>query len=526
MAWWQARAAAMVVALLIGAASPAPAQTTGDPVSVDGGRISGAWRANSGVRAYLGVPFAAAPVGALRWQPPQPVAPWQGVRAATAYAPQCLQKSRSHTSVYFEYAGAQPSSEDCLYLNVWAPAGTPDRHLPVMVWIYGGGFQQGSAANPVFDGTALAGRGVVVVSLNYRLGVFGFFAHPDLTAESARHASGNYGLLDQVAALQWVRRNAAAFGGNPDNVTIFGQSAGGASVDMLMGSPLARGLFQHAIAESFGVDRRMPTLAQAQEAGSVLAAKLGTPGAAGLRNLPARQLLDAAGAWWPIVDGYFLTEDIYTAFQQGHEAPVPLLTGWNANEGATFPHAGTLEAYQESVRRSYGESADRILMAYPARDDTDAKRASEALFGDGRLAWGAWASARLHARNGFPTYAYYFQHPQPLLPGSSYDEIDLPDGLGTFHSSEYPYVFGSLAVLARAWTEADRALSAQLGAFWSAYAITGNPNAAGLPYWPPFRAAGDSVMHLGDETGEGPVPHLDRLRLLDDLSAPLAANRF
>ena len=517
---WMLVVAASVV---FGFAAAARAQVTGDPISVDGGQIAGMWRANASVRAWLGIPFAAPPAGALRWQAPQPVPPWQGVRASRSAGAQCMQGGRSHGSVYYEYAGTQPTSEDCLYLNVWAPAPERGSRLPVMVWVYGGGFQQGSAANPVFDGTALARSGVVVVTLNYRLGVFGFFAHPELTAESPAHASGNYGLLDQIAALRWVQRNIAAFGGNPDNVTLFGQSAGAASVDLLMGSPPARGLFHRAIAESFGIERRMPTLAGTEARGVQLAGRLGAPGIAALREMPAQRLLDSAGAWWPIVDGDVLHADIYSVFAAGQEAPVPLLTGWNDNEGATFPHATTLAAYQDDVRKHYGEAAAGLLAAYPAQDDATAKQASETLFGEGRLAWGAFAAARLHAQNGFPTYVYHFAHPQPLFPGQRFDEIDGPEGLGTFHSSEYPYIFGTLAVLTRAWTAADRVLSAELRGYWVGFAVTGDPNTARLPDWPRFHGDGPA-MWLGDRTGPGPVPGLDRLHALDVLGAPLASN--
>jgi para-nitrobenzyl esterase len=240
---------ALLAGLMAARSANTEGRIEGSPVIVEGGAIVGKWAANTAVRAYLGIPFAASPTGPLRWKSPQPVTPWSGVRPAVAYGPQCLQAGRSHSSVYFEYAGEQHMSEDCLTLNVWASA-EPKVNLPVMVWIYGGGFQQGSAANPTFDGTRLAERGVVVVSVNYRVGVFGFLAHNELTVESSQHASGNYGLLDQVAALQWVKRNIRAFGGGPNNVTIFGQSAGASSVAYLFGSPLARGLFHRGIAES------------------------------------------------------------------------------------------------------------------------------------------------------------------------------------------------------------------------------------------------------------------------------------
>src|SRR5471032_2818542 len=308
----------------------------GAAIAVDGGAVTGKWTANAHVRAYLGMPFAASPTADFRWKPPQAVTPWQGVRDATSFGPQCLQGGGSPKSVYFEYSGGDlPMNEDCLSLNVWTPAG-PVKDLPVMVWLYGGGFQVGSSSRPTFYGTRLAERGVVMVSLNYRVGVLGFLAHPELAAESPQHASGNYGLLDQVAGLQWIKRNIAAFGGNPANVTIFGQSAGASSVVHLMASPLARGLFARAIAESTALPATMPTRAEAEAQGKIFADKLGAPTIAALRAKSGQEILDAKTAAWPSVDGWFLPADTYTLFREGKEAPVPFLTGWNRNEGAPF----------------------------------------------------------------------------------------------------------------------------------------------------------------------------------------------
>jgi para-nitrobenzyl esterase len=509
--------------LLLAGVQAATAESGGVAVTTDAGPVVGKFQQNSAVRAFLGIPFAAPPVGALRWKPPQPVTPWQGARTATAYGAQCMQPARSKTSVYYEYAGDQPTSEDCLYLNVWAPSETRDGKLPVMVWIYGGGFQQGSAANPVFNGERLAARGVVVVSVNYRVGIFGFMAHPELTAESPQHASGDYGLLDQIAGLQWVKRNAAAFGGDPDNVTIFGQSAGAAAVTYLFASPLARGLFAHGICESFGFrDKTMTPLADAEKDGVALGAKVAAATLADLRQVPAEKLLETRMAMNPIVDGFFLPANPYAVFAEGKEAPVPLLAGWNADEGATFPHAKTLTGYQEWVRKKYPDIADHLLALYPAKTDDDAKSANKDLVRDGLFAWGPWSVARAHARNGFPAYLYYFSHPQPLRPGASFDEIDTAHGLGSFHSSEYPYLFGTLDVLSRDWTSADRALSETLQAAWVAYAYGGSPNAPGLPHWPRLDQAAETTMYLGDKTGAGPVPNLDRLKLFDGLPSPFS----
>jgi len=508
---------------LLFAGQTAHGETAGTSVRIDTGEVVGKFRLNTAVRAFLGVPFAAPPVGDLRWKPAQSAAPWQAPRTATAYGAQCMQPQRSKTSVYYEYAGDQPTSEDCLYLNVWAPSEKGDGKLPVMVWLYGGGFQQGSAANPVFDGSRLAHRGVVVISINYRVGIFGFLAHPELTAESPQHASGNYGLLDQVAGLQWVKRNVAAFGGDPDNVTIFGQSAGAAAVTYLFGSPLARGLFARGISESFGfANKSMTGLAEAEKSGSAFADKIGARSLGDLRQLPAGKLLETRAAMNPIVDGWFLPANPYTIFAEGKEAPVPLLTGWNTDEGATFPHAKTLADYQKWLRQKYPDIADRLQALYPAATDEEAKTANKGVVRDSLFAWGPWTAARLHARNGYSAYLYHFNHPQPLRPGAAYDEIDTADGLGTYHSSEYPYLFGTLDVLTRDWTNDDRVLSDRLQSYWVAYAYSGTPNAPGLARWPSFTETTDTTMYLGDKTGPGPVPKLDRLQLFDALPSPFS----
>jgi para-nitrobenzyl esterase len=508
--------AAVLFTLAAGAGARAQGRIEGSAVAVDGGAVSGKWVANAHVRAYLGIPFAAPPVGELRWKPPQPVAPWQGVRAATEFGPQCLQPGATPKSVYFEYSGGDlPMSEDCLSLNIWAPADAKGR-LPVMVWIYGGGFQVGAASRPVFNGTRLAERGVIVVSINYRVGVLGFFAQPALTAESPQHASGNYGLLDQVAGLQWVKRNIAAFGGNSDNVSIFGQSAGASSVAHLMASPLARGLFQRAIAESDAFPAKMASLAEAEAEGTALAGKLGASSLAELRAKSGQEILDSKATARPIVDGWFLPADTYTLFRDGKEAPVPFLTGWNRNEGATFAHAASLATYRKSVEDKFTKDAERVFKLYPAIDDVTARQASKNVFRDATFAWGTWTSARLHARHGQPAYLYFFDHPQPLGAQQTYEEVDTPDKLGTFHSSEYPYVFGTLDVLSRDWTAADLALSAELQAYWTNFARSGDPNGSGLPTWPKVDTGGAATMQLGDRTGAGEIPHLATLRFFDE----------
>ncbi|HMC16457.1 MAG TPA: carboxylesterase family protein, partial [Albitalea sp.] len=375
-------------------------------VSVDGGLVVGRAGDASGVYAYLGIPYAAPPVGALRWRAPQPVQPWDGVRSATALAPQCLQAARSPDSVYAEFAGNQPMSEDCLYLNVWTAAQRADVSLPVMVWIHGGAFQQGSGGNPVFVRGDLPRQGVVLVTLNYRLGPFGFMADPALTREAGGH-SGNYGLLDIEAALRWIQRNIARFGGDPRQVTIFGQSAGAAAVIDMMAAPRARGLFARAVAQSFGVSD-MPSLQQAEAFGAAFTERLGSDIAA-LRELDGAALLqaylDQPERWMPIVDGELITHPVRETFERGDEARVPLLTGWNADEGTTFPAASGIAELRERLEARFGQRAAAAEQYYPHRNDAEARASSLALTGDELFASGVWAAARAHTKLA-PSYVY------------------------------------------------------------------------------------------------------------------------
>jgi len=483
-------------------------------VPVEGGRVSGRREGNAGVRAFLGIPYAAAPVGPLRWRPPQPVARWHGVRPAQTLAPQCLQPKRPADSVYAEYAGVQPMSEDCLYLNVWsaAPAGA---RRPVMVWFHGGAFQQGAGSNPVFVRGNLAEQGVVLVTFNYRLGPFGFMAHPGLSAESAQRCSGNYGLLDMAAVLRWVRRHIAAFGGDPEQVTLFGQSAGAAAIVDLMAAPSVRGLFARAVAQSFGVTP-MPTLAEAERSGAAFAERVGAAGMGALRQLDAETLLaryeESGERWMPIVDGDFIARPVRATFEESRQAPVPLLTGWNADEGTTFPAAAGAANLRERLRARFGGRSAAAERFYPCTDDATARSASLALVGDELFAGGVWQAARAHARIA-PTYVYHFDHRQPFSPGQRFSEAEDPATLGVFHSAEYPYVFGSTAVLTRDWRSADRRMTELMQAYWLQFAKSGNPNGDALPRWPTFvdEGASPTVMRLAPEPGLIDVPRREQL---------------
>jgi len=408
-----------------------------------------------------------------------------------------------------------PLSEDCLYLNIWTPAKSAKERLPVMVWIHGGGFTRGSANTSAYDGEVLARKGAVIVTINYRLGIFGFFAHPALSAESGHHASGNYALLDQIAALEWVRKNIAAFGGDSGKVTIFGESAGSWAVNALMASPLAKGLFQRAIGESGGSFSSMKSLAEAEKEG----AKLGTllaPDAAPrksdasqnpekiaaanqnvlkeLRAMSPQNLLKAGETETvrPIVDGYVLPEDIATIFAEGKQNDVPLIAGYNADEGTTLaPQAVNMKAivFTTGAHQRYGDQADQLLKIYPAATDEEAVKSFYSAFRDQSFGWEMRTWARMSTKTGHqPAYLYYFSH-RPPGPQS--------DRLRAFHASEIPYVFGTF-FWPFPWDDADRKLSDAMSSYWVNFAKTGNPNGGSLPKWPAYNAADDQALEFGD----------------------------
>ncbi|MCG6925922.1 MAG: carboxylesterase family protein, partial [Acidobacteria bacterium] len=386
------------LATLLAVAASVPALAQPAPVMTELGLVQGA--AEGDLTVYRGIPFAAPPVGDLRWRPPQPAEKWEDVRQTTAFAPDPYQGD-----------GTGNVSEDCLYLNVWTPAKSADERVPVLVWIYGGGFSFGSTSTPVHDGQHLARQGVVLVSLNYRVGPLGFLAHPELSAESPHHVSGNYGLLDQLAGLAWVQRNIAAFGGDPDQVTIFGESAGGIAVSMLCASPLARGLFQGAISQSggsFGPTRpttypgeNMRGLAAAEAAGVTFAEKAGAASIAELRQVEPGKLPAGfgSGAAWPIVDGWVIPGDQYELYAAGRYNDVPILVGYNSDEGLSFSREKTPEDHIANVKKRYGPFADDLLAAYPVGDEGVPKTARD-LMRDAAFGWHTWTWARLQARTG------------------------------------------------------------------------------------------------------------------------------
>ena len=495
-------------------------------VKTTGGIVQGGASADGTIRIFKTIPYAAPPVGELRWQAPKPVVPWQGVKEATSFGPRCLQGQIFGDIVFKEL------SEDCLTLNIWTPAKGAGDRLPVMVWIHGGGFQAGAGAENRHDGEPFARKNVVLVTVNYRLGIFGFFAHPELTKESGRNASGNYGMLDQVAALRWVKDNIAAFGGDPANVTIFGESAGSFAVSALMASPLAQGLFQKAIGESgaylAGRTGTLPlkTREASEQDGVKFAASVGAESLAALRAKTGDDVLKVAlktQPWFsPNIDGYFLTEDVAKTFADGRQAHVPLLAGWNADEvrsgvvlSAQKPTAQTFAAAQ---RKRFGDAADAILKAYPSSTDAEALESAASLQSDIFIGYNTWKWIEVHKKTGkAPVYRYSFDRKIPVpgdhkvngVPATSRD-------IGARHAGEIEYVFGTLELSLPnvPWEPVDRKLSDAMTTYWSNFARSGDPNGNSLPKWPRFDETA-RVMHLDETTKDMPESNRARYEALD-----------
>jgi len=495
--------------------APAQAPTL---ISSDAGQVEGTMSPDSKVRIFEGIPFAAPPTGDLRWKPPQPVASWTGVRKTTEFGPRCMQ-GRIFDDMVFRDNGP---TEDCLYLNVWAPTKPSPHSYPVMVWIYGGGFAAGATSEPRQDGENLARKGVIVVSGNYRLGIFGFFSHPELTAESSQHASGNYGLMDQVAVLQWVRKNIAAFGGDPQNITIFGESAGSFSVSALMASPLAQGLFQRAIGESgafFSTTLPARSLAASQEADQKFADSIGAHSLADLRALSAQNLLDdslkAGGIrFWPNIDGYFLPEEVRAIFAAGKQSHVPLLAGWNHDEGSYHGFFGKKEPtaanFVARAHELYNDKAGEFLKLYPAATDAEAMRSAQDYSGDQFIAYSTWKWIEMQlATGGSPVYRYEFDDAPPPAAG------DTSPSRGAYHSAEIEFVFEALISKHLPWRPEDEKLSDLMSSYWTNFARKGDPNGKGLPRWPAYTQGKYEVMHLDAVSKAEPDSHHARYEFLD-----------
>jgi para-nitrobenzyl esterase len=477
-------------------------------VQVESGQLAGATSADDSVTVFKGIPYAAPPVGELRWQPPQPPHTWAGVRPADTFGPICPQLGPPPGSFYQQefYLHEEPQSEDCLYLNVWTAAQEESDRRPVMVWFHGGALVEGSGSLPSFHGETLARKGVVLVTVNYRLGVFGYFAHPALSAESAQHVSGNYGLLDQIAALRWVRDNITAFGGDPGNVTIFGQSAGAMSVFALLVSPLAGGLFQRAIGQSgspFSF-RELRRLDQAEQAGAERAAAWGANDLTELRALSTATLL---GTRDPVsfanrpgltIDGWALPDNPAKMMADGRRHPAAVLVGATADEWTSMG-GGALDGatFRQQAEQRYGKRASEFLRLYPLESDADASREQIAAMSDHMFAgMRAWAEAH-NAHGSQPAFLYYFDRKLPGRDSTFY---------GAFHSSDLYYVFNTLYTTDRPWEAIDRHLADVMTSYWANFAASGDPNGADLPAWSAYDGPDAAVMQLGQHIGQMPLP--------------------
>ncbi|MCF0074381.1 carboxylesterase family protein [Dyadobacter sp. CY261] len=484
-----------------------------DTLRVEGGKISGISSSDGRINIYKGIPFAAPPVGDLRWKAPQPVKKWSGVLACDKFGASPVQGEPAPFSMWSAefLIPKTPINEDCLYLNVWTEkSGKPVGKKPVLVWIYGGGFVSGGAGCAIYDGEATAKKGVVFVSINYRVGALGFFAHPELTKESGKNASGNYGLMDQITALKWVKKNISQFGGDPDNVTIAGQSAGSMSVNCLVVSPQAKGLFNKAIAESgAGFGRNYPSLKQAEDAGLQAGQKLNATSLAALRKVPAEDILKNVTAYrGPIVDGLVLPDDITAIYQAEKQNPVTLLTGWNQNENAVSKPKTATE-FQAQYNQQYGPTAQTFFQYYPAQTDEQAAHSQNELARD--ISFGlqnySWAVAQAQQNKG--AYVYRFTRKLPAT--------GIYANYGAFHTGEVAYAYDNLRFIDRSLrplNETDDQLANLMSAYWVNFVKTGNPNGTGLPQWPAFNPNAPQIMLLGDEVKAGPLteqPALDFL---------------
>ncbi len=509
--------ASIAVAIIATSSTPALARVTGDPVQIEGGKVEGRWAQNAEVKAYLGVPYAAPPVGELRWAEPKPVVAWDGVRKADAQPAMCMQTLRTPGTISIEVYGNKnlPMSEDCLYLNVWAPANTsPSTKLPVFVWIHGGAYTSGAASKPEFNGERLAQKGMIVVSINYRLNIFGYFAHPDLTAESANHSSGNYGSLDQVAALKWVEKNIASFGGDPSKVTVGGQSAGAISVNNLMASPLTEGLIDGGLAQSGGV-AAAPTkpLKAVEDEGRKFSRMIGDQSISQLRAMPAEVLLSLwsdtktrfAG---PVVDGYFLKKSVNDVWAAGEQKQVPYFVGWSEDEFYENIYNRTEEEFVKEATKEVGQ--DRVAemrTLYGVKDDATATAARVGFTRDGNFGVNTWNAAADQAKGKAPTYLYYWTRKSPFWDGQSFQENSPASLLGAYHGSQVPYVFGTLDLLDREFSDRDRELSALWQNYIANFVKTGNPNGGDLPEWPKFDNSAEQVLDIGDKTTVVKLPN-------------------
>jgi para-nitrobenzyl esterase len=475
--------------VMAGTVTLCAAQIDAGTVKLDAGMVSGTTNTGGDIRIYKGIPFATPPVGDLRWRAPKPVAHWDGVKAADKFSATCMQ------------GNGNASSEDCLYLNVWTGAKSASEKRPVMVWIYGGGYNAGSGSQPMYDGEALAKKGAVIVTLNYRLGAFGFFSYPELTKESDRRTAANFGMMDTIAALQWVQKNIAQFGGDPKRVTIFGESAGAGMVANLMVSPQAKGLFHRAIGESSAWSTasisRLNTLAEAEQTGVKFADGVGAHSLAELRAKPADAILKGGRGPGPVVDGYLIPEDPGSVFAAGKHTEVPVLVGSNRDE-SFGGNPRSADQFTEQARKKYGDLTDAYLKVYPASSDEQA-RESAFLSGRDEMAFVMRNWARLASKPGkTKSYVYYFTEQPPLIPNAKGGGAFAPGPHGSAtHVSEILYVFDHLDN-SRPWTDSDRQVADTMSSYWVNFAATGDPNGKGLAKWAAYDDKNRTPMVFGN----------------------------
>ena len=507
-----------------------------EPIKLDAGQIGNSTQSSPGVRAFKGIPFAAPPVGALRWQAPQPVAKWNGVRDASKFGNVCIQPAgptegpgaRLNIAVLPD---SPPLSEDCLYLNVWTGAQSATERRPVMVYFFGGAFTEGSGSVPLYDGDALARKGVVVVTMNYRLGPYGFFVHPALTAESPHKASGNYGLMDMLASLRWVRSNIAAFGGDPGNVTIFGQSAGAMAIASLVASPEAKGLMHRAISQSgtwlgLGPVPAMRTRAQAEEAGVNAAREAGVTTAEQMRAMSSAEVTAKFRSAGMIVDGWVISEDPSTTFAAGRQNAVDVLVGSNKDE-SFFPTARTAQQFEEQARGRWGALADQFLALYPHATDEEAQASAAQQSNDGTF-WVGRLYADYQVQRGNKAYLYFFAQNPPAPAGQP--------AFQAAHAAEVPYVFNNVGELPlfpdrsdpklAGASAPDQKVADQMSSYWANFARSGDPNGAGLPTWQAHQVgASDRAIILDADPSSEKLPTKARLELYDKLYTQMRATR-
>ena len=489
-------------------------------VKISNGLLEGTTE-KSGVVSFKGIPFAAPPVGDLRWKKPQPVQGWTGTRDAKQFGGTAMQYNVFGDMVF----RSKGTSEDCLYLNVWVPPGN-NKSLPVLVYFYGGGFVAGDGSENRYDGESMAAKGIIAITVNYRLGVFGFMAHPELTKESPDHASGNYGLLDQQAALVWVQKNIASFGGDPKRVTIAGESAGSVAVCAQMASPLSKNLIAGAIGESGSVLGTLPAvpLSKGEQMGVAFADSIGAGSLAGLRALSADSLLSASKKFGPFkfsitVDGYFFPKSPYDIYKAGEQAHVPLLAGWNSEENNYHSILGngqpTKENFVKAVTKFYGDSAAEALKYYNPATDEEVQQTATDLASDRFIAFSTWRWIDLQSKTGGkPVYRYFFSRPRPAkADGTAAAQT------GAVHSAEIEYALGNLATnKTYGWTEDDYKVSKTMQGYFANFIKTGNPNGTGLPVWPMITGANVPVMHIDVSSHAAPEMHRDRYLFLERYS--------